>query len=248
MSGSWQYEPAHDHGLPWQERLRSLRREAGLVSATTAYAWRAMSKLHLRGFHRLHVIGREFIPERPPFMIAANHCSDLFTVVLSSDIPRSWSWNTSPLAAGDTFFETPAVATFAAMFLNALPVWRRNCGAHALEELRRRLVEDLAIYILFPEGTRSRDGVMATFKPGIGRLVGGTEVPVLPCHLTGAWDSFPPHRSLPRPHKITLRIGPSLHFATLSNQRDDCRHIAATIESAVRLLRPEAGCASTPAS
>jgi 1-acyl-sn-glycerol-3-phosphate acyltransferase len=236
MSKPWQYEPAHDHGLRWQERLRSLRREAGLASAATSFCWRAMSKLYLRCFHRLEITGREHLPPCPPFVIAANHSSHLDTLVLASALPRQLAWNTFPLAAGDTFFERPAVSAFAAMFLNALPVWRKSCGVHALDELRRRLVEDHCIYILFPEGTRSRTGAMASFKPGLGRLVGGAPVPVVPCYLAGAWEAFPPGRSLPRPRKITLRIGPPLDFSALSTRRAGCRRIADAAQAAVQSL------------
>ena len=61
-----------------------------------------------------------------------------------------------PLAAGDTFFETPAIAAFAAGMMNAPPLWRKNCGHHAIETLRQRPVAEPCGYILFPEGTRSR--------------------------------------------------------------------------------------------
>ena len=64
-----------------------------------------------------------------------------------------------PIAAGDVFFETPAWAAFAAGIMNALPMWRKKFGPHALQELRQRLVEEPCAYILFPEGARSRDRV-----------------------------------------------------------------------------------------
>ncbi|NNC90494.1 MAG: 1-acyl-sn-glycerol-3-phosphate acyltransferase [Akkermansiaceae bacterium] len=236
MGADWKYEPAHDHGLTWRERFRSIRREAGLFSSATSFAWRGLTRLYLRGVHRLGVDGAEHLPAAPPFVLAANHGSHLDTLVLSSALPRAMSWNAFPLAAGDTFFETPAVSAFASMFINALPVWRRSCGAHSLDELRRRLAEDHCIFILFPEGTRTRTGQIARFKPGIGRLVGGHAVPVVPCHLTGAWEALPPGRSLPRPRKISLRIGRPLDFSHLSKSRDDCRTIAADTEAAVRAL------------
>lgn len=53
--------------------------------------------------------------------------------------------------------------------MNALPIWRTNCGAHSLEDLRGRLRRGQSVYVLFPEGTRTRDGAMGKFKPGIGR-------------------------------------------------------------------------------
>ena len=69
--------------------------------------------------------------------------------------------------------------------MNALPIWRKNCGAHALWTICEnvRLVRDECTYILFPEGTRTRTGKMAAFKAGLGRLVACTELPVVPCYI-----------------------------------------------------------------
>jgi 1-acyl-sn-glycerol-3-phosphate acyltransferase len=141
-----------------------------------------------------------------------------------------------PVAAGDTFFETPVAAAFASLFMNALPLWRRHCGAHALEDLRKRLVEEPCGYILFPEGSRSRTERMASFKPGVGRLVAGTGVPVIPCHLKGTYAALPPQRHWPRPVKIRLRLGSPLVFSSATNDREGWRTIARVLEEAVREL------------
>jgi hypothetical protein len=58
-----------------------------------------------------------------------------------------------------------------AIVLNALLMWRKNCGPHALAELRRAPQEERAIFIIFPEGGRSRNGSMMPFKHGLGMLV-----------------------------------------------------------------------------
>src|SRR5258708_9235831 len=107
-----------------------------------------------------------------------------------------------PLAAGDVFFETPAKAAFAAHLLNALPVWRRNAGRHGLDELRKRLLEEEGVFILFPEGGRSRDGEMKPFKAGIGMLVAGTPAQVVPFYLDGPFEAFPARIMVPRRPKV----------------------------------------------
>src|SRR5262249_2699248 len=92
-----------------------------------------------------------------------------------------------------------ASAAFAAIFINALPLWRKAVGAHALDALRDRLVGGDSGYILFPEGTRTRDGQMGAFKPGIGMMVAGTNIPVVPCWIEGAFEALPSDKRLPRP-------------------------------------------------
>ena len=141
-----------------------------------------------------------------------------------------------PVAAGDVFFNTPAISLFSATLLNALPMWRKNCGPHALAELKKRLIEEPCGLILFPEGNRSRDGTLGPFKPGLGMLTAGTAVPVIPCHLSGAFHAFPPAARLPRPTKIRLKIGRPLVFDSVPNRRAGWEEIAAHAHEAIRRL------------
>src|SRR5262245_43026721 len=171
-------------------------------------AWWAAIRSYLRIAHRLHVEGKENIPKDPPFVMVANHASHLDALILASRLHWRLRDDVYPIAAGDTFFHTPVATAFAAVALNALPMWRkRGAGRHALEELRSRLVNEKCVYVLFPEGTRSRDGSINSFKAGIGMVIAGTSVPVIPCHLSGAYEAMPPDRRWPRFSKIRLKIG-----------------------------------------
>jgi 1-acyl-sn-glycerol-3-phosphate acyltransferase len=233
----WQYRPAGDLHLKPAEALRSLQREAGLIAGLTQSAWRVLVRAYLRGYHRLRVEGVEHLPTQPPFVMIANHASHLDALVLASAMPWRLRRSVFPIAAGDVFFETPAVALFSAMMLNALPMWRKRCGSHAMQELRDRLLAGPSIYILFPEGTRSRDGAMGRFKPGLGMIVAGAPVPVVPCHLEGAFAASPPGARLPRPLPLRLRIGAPLTFADAPNDRSSWTDIATQLETAVAALR-----------
>jgi len=104
--------------------------------------------------------------------------------------------------------------------LNALPMWRKNCGPHALADLRRKLQEERAIFIIFPEGGRSRNGSMMPFKHGLGMLVAETSVPVVPCGLIGTFGALPPERNIPRPVAIKLTVGDPVQFS-IHRQRSD---------------------------
>lgn len=232
----WQYKPAGDHGLSHEESLRSLRREAGLIGSVTQAAWRVAVRAYMRGYHRLRVDGTEHVPKKPSFVMVANHTSHLDALTLGAALPWPLRRFAFPIAAGDVFFETPTVSLFSAMMLNALPMWRKSCGPHAMQQLRERLVSDPTIYILFPEGTRSRDGSLGRFKPGLGMIVAGTEIPVVPCYLHGAHGAFPANTKVPRPVPLHLRIGPPLIFSETKNERAGWQDIAAQLEAAVAAL------------
>jgi 1-acyl-sn-glycerol-3-phosphate acyltransferase len=232
----WKYDPAHDLGMSRRERERSLRREVGLVSVLASFFWGTLTRVYLRLYHQLEIDGRENLPV-PPFVMIANHASHLDAIVLAAVLPRRWLGHVFPIAAGDTFFEKPLVSTFAASCLNALPIWRKRCGSHSLEELRSRLIAEGCVYILFPEGTRTRTGEIGPFKPGIGNIVCGSRAPVVPCYLEGTFQALPPHRRIPQPASIHLRIGVPLLFQETPNDRSGWTETAIRIQSAVLAMR-----------
>jgi len=157
------------------ERARSLKREPGIWSGMAHLAWHGLTKGYLKIYHRLRIEGAKHLPAEPPFILIANHSSHLDAVILGSALSRRVCGRVFPVAAGDVFFETPALSLLSAQILNALPMWRKNCGPHALAELKQRLVEEPCGYILFPEGARSRDGSLKPFKAGLGMIVPGGE-------------------------------------------------------------------------
>ena len=227
--------PARDHGLKPDDRLRSLSRERGLGSLVLGRVWRAGLRGYLALMHRLTVTGRENLPE-PPFVMIANHCSHLDALTLSAVLRGEAARRAHALAAGDTFFTSTLSSVFAAYAVNALPVWRKRTRSGELATLRERLVEDRLVYILFPEGTRARDGVMAAFQPGIGVLVAGTTVPVVPCYLDGCHTAWPAHRRWPRPSRVQLSIGAPIRCDDLPAGRAGWEEAARRCEAAVRAL------------
>ena len=64
--------------------------------------------------------------------------------------------------------------------------------------------------IWFPEGERSRDGVVKTFRPGIGVLLEKEPRPVVPALIRGSFEAMPRGRRLPRPRRICVAFGAPL--------------------------------------
>jgi 1-acyl-sn-glycerol-3-phosphate acyltransferase len=230
---NFQYEPAADLGLPEIQRLKSARREPGLVSWLAHQGAAAGLNGFLRVYHRLAVRGRENLPAKPPFILVANHASHFDALVLAAALPPALRGVTFPIAAGDVFFETPPVAAFAAALVNALPLWRKKVGRHGLDDLKNRLGAGNCGYILFPEGARSKDGGPLPWKPGVGMMVAGTSIPVIPCRLFGCFESFPPGAVVPRPCRIGLKVGAPLSFHAVPDDREGWNSIAATLKGAV---------------
>lgn len=236
MGEDWKYDSANDLELSRSERRRSVRREVGLRGLVTNGFWRGLAASYMAMAHRLSVDGKEHLPVQQSYVMVANHSSHLDAVILGLATPWSCLGRVFPIAAGDTFFEKLVPATFAVSCMNALPIWRRRCGGHSLDDLRRRLLEEQCIFILFPEGTRTRSGKIGKFKPGLGRLVCGTATQVVPCYIEGGWRAFPSAAKFPRPRKVRLRIGEPLDFEQTTNDRAGWERAIAEIEEAVKAL------------
>jgi 1-acyl-sn-glycerol-3-phosphate acyltransferase len=232
----WEFQPARDTGLTPSERFRSVRRETGLLESLAHHACFSLVRIYFAMAHRLSIVGREKLPAHGPFVLVANHCSHLDALALGAALIPRHRERAFPIAAGDVFFQSNVTSTFSAIMLNALPMWRKNCGPHALADLRRKLQEERAIFIIFPEGGRTRTGSMMPFKHGLGMLVAESNVPVVPCGLIGAFEALPPNRKVPRPVRIKLIIGEPLNFAATPNNREGWSQIARSLESSIHKL------------
>ena len=77
---------------------------------------------------------------------------------------------------------------------------------------------------------------MSVFRPGVGMLIAGTAVPVIPCHLRGTFEALPPHARWPRLRHIALNIGEPCRFQNVPNEKNGWRIIADKLEQEVRRL------------
>jgi 1-acyl-sn-glycerol-3-phosphate acyltransferase len=71
---------------------------------------------------------------------------------------------------------------------------------------------------------------------GIGALVAGRDVAVLPCYLQGAFRAWPKGRRLPRPRKVRLIVGGPRNYSSRNTNKIDMCTIAAELHRAVKKL------------
>jgi 1-acyl-sn-glycerol-3-phosphate acyltransferase len=234
--GSWRYEPAIDFDQSLTERLRRFPREPDI----TVYALRSLAALTVRGwlrlYHRLQVEGREHLPKEESFVMVANHASHLDTLCLLAALPLSKLHRAFPAAAQDYFFVSMPRLAVAAIVVNALPFARQTHIRHSLDLCRELLANRGNILILFPEGTRSTTGRIGEFKPGVGSLLAGTSLPVVPCRLSGVFEAWPKGKWLPRPRSIRLKIGQPRAYANLPPGRDSAEQVSRDLRDAVLAL------------
>lgn len=234
----WKLKPAKDLGKSPKDRWNSIEREGGLTETAITLLWRSLVAYYLRIFHGFTCEGQNNIPKQLPYIIVANHSSHLDALCMIWALPKAHLGNIYAIAAEDTFFTSLSKSWFSAFALNALPLSRtgRRKGVEAMEVMRNRLQEQEIGFILFPEGTRTRTGEMAHFRSGLGMLVAGTPVPVVPAYIEGAHIAFPPGRKIPRFKKVSMKIGQPLCFQDFENTKESWKKVAEDAELAVRGL------------
>ena len=218
------------------ERLRRFPREPDML----VYGMRSLAALALRAwlrtYHRLEIHGREHLPKEKSFALVANHTSHLDTLCLLAALPLRKLHRAFPAAAADYFFESVPRIWIAAVVVNALPFGRQVQVRQSLAMCQHLLENPGNVLIIFPEGTRSATGSMGRFKPGIGALVAGRDIPVLPCYLSGGLKAWPKGKILPRPAKVRLMIGEPRNFAAVTAGKEAANATARELEEAVRKM------------
>jgi 1-acyl-sn-glycerol-3-phosphate acyltransferase len=150
---------------------------------------------------------RDRVP-RGPCVVVSNHNSHLDAAVLMSMFPLRRLPHVHPVAAADYFGETWIRRAASMLMMNAISIERRpRVGADPLAPMTEAL-EAGETLIFFPEGSRGEAGVIAPFRPGIGRLV--NKMPgllIVPVFLSGPERIWPRGQIVPVPLSIDALIG-----------------------------------------
>jgi 1-acyl-sn-glycerol-3-phosphate acyltransferase len=186
---------------------------------------------------RPKVEGREHIPAEGSFIIAANHQSHADTAVVFTALPPGARDRFVAAAAQDYFFQGGPQQYMSRVLFNAIPIARdRRGGQDPLRHLSRALREGYAL-LMYPEGTRSKDGSLGPFRAGIGKLVAeypGT--PVIPTWIGGTTRVMPKGKLIPRPVRVTVRFGEPLVIKAHPKFRATWQSAADEIREAVLAL------------
>jgi 1-acyl-sn-glycerol-3-phosphate acyltransferase len=156
----------------------------------------------------LNIRGRENLPIRGPFILAANHNSHLDILVIYAALPIRLIVTTHVVAAYDYFSRHRLL--FATVDFLFRPIWvdRDSCEGGTMERMSACLDEGGCI-VIFPEGTRGEAGQLGHFRCGVGKLAANhPEVPLLPVFLRGTERALPRKASLPLPIWQHVSIGP----------------------------------------
>src|SRR5205814_3578726 len=124
------------------------------------------------------------------------------------------------------FFQSVARLWIAAVIANALPFGRQMRIRQSLSLCQQLLASPGTILIIFPEGTRSTTGELRAFKSGIGALVAGRDVAVVPCLIDGSFWAWPKGKRLPRPRKVRVIVDVASTYWERGSDKQDISALA----------------------
>lgn len=191
-------------------------------------------------FFRWRHFNPERVPSSGPVILASNHASFIDPPLVGSAVTRPLSY-----LARDTLFRFPVLGALLRSW-NAVPVDREGGGAAGLRQILDALQAGNAI-IIFPEGTRTRDGHLQPARAGIGLMVLKSSAPVVPVRVFGTYEAYGRHLRFPRPRPVAVKYGPPLDFADLRAEARTCpkarlreiyQEIADAIMAAITTLEP----------
>ncbi len=209
----WDYENAQWTRLPSHvKHLPLFTRHYDLVSLMFRTIWSVILKYGFFKFYiRLKVKGdfHEIHRNYPRLLVIANHASHLDAVSIAAAIPFRYWMDLYIAAAKDYFFSNPLFTFFSKHCLGAIPIDRKDKKGEAVELCLTLLNRLERIWlIIFPEGTRSKDGYIQQFKRGVSLFSEKTTTPLLFLYLEGNTDLWPKGRIFAKPGQLTLHIGP----------------------------------------
>jgi 1-acyl-sn-glycerol-3-phosphate acyltransferase len=191
-------------------------------------------------YFRWRVYNNERVPLKGPVILASNHASFLDPPLVGSGLKRDINY-----LARKSLFRIPLLG-WILRTVNAVPVDRDGGGAAGLKAIMDRLHDGGAI-ILFPEGTRTKDGKLQPARSGIGLTVIKSEAPVVPVRVFGTREAWGRGMRIPRPHRVTLKYGQPLNFDQLRAEAKECskarlkeiyQQVADEIMAAIAKLEP----------
>ncbi len=219
--------PDRPSNLGWarMEPVRSLRflLQRGLLMPFT----KVMTDPQVHGSEWVRDLDR-------PAIIAANHVSHADLSLLLYALSQRTRERTVVAAAADYWFKRPWLGRFVSLWLNTFPFSRTGSPQAQLSSSSQLLKSGWNL-LLFPEGTRSPDGRLQEFKPGVGFLASETGAPVIPMHVRGSHRVMPKGQRLPLPAPVSIRVGRPIE----PRSGETTRALTARVEGAVRALAGE---------
>ncbi|QDU71354.1 lysophospholipid acyltransferase family protein [Mucisphaera calidilacus] len=167
--------------------------------ATTLYVWMMLC-------FRLRMWGQANLPSRGPVLLVGNHQSYMDPMLLPSACHRRHFFS----MARDTLWDTGWLGWLLSS-VNSMPVSRGVGDTKAMRGFIEKLNQGQSL-LVYPEGTRTDDGEVKEFSPGLMLLIKRARPVVVPVAVEGPYDAWSRHRKRPKLFgRVAVSLGEPIH-------------------------------------
>jgi 1-acyl-sn-glycerol-3-phosphate acyltransferase len=191
-------------------------------------------------YMRPRVVGRDVFRRLPhPVILVANHSSHLDTPTILRALPLQWRQRTAVAAAADYFYKKRGVKELVALIFNTVPLSRNGGGVgNGSTEHVDNLIDQRWNLLMFPEGTRSRDGRLHKLRSGAAVIAQQHGIPIVPIYVKGTHEAMPPGRNWPkkrwllsRRHRVEIHFGSPIWPGIGEHRTDVMARVRAFLET-----------------
>lgn len=197
-----------------------------LVFVMVQYALKAIFKI----LYRVSATGLDKIPKKGKYIICSNHISYLDPVLVGTYNPRY----TYFMAKRELFLFS--FLSNLVTYFNAFPI-SRTVFDRSIFNTSLNILKNENILMLFPEGTRSTDGVIRDGKKGVGLISLLSGAPIIPIALFGSNKIIQkPHKRIFFP-KIKIIIGDIIDTASIIEKNDRKKAIELIVDETMGSIK-----------
>lgn len=171
-------------------------------------------------FYRIQVIGKENFPKQGGVLLCTNHIDNLDPPVVGITCPRPVHF-----MAKEELFEAPILKTVLPK-VNAFPVKRGMSDRQALRKALS-ILKSGKVVGLFPEGTRSKDGVLQKGLAGAGFFALRGDGVVMPCAIIAPYKPF---------KRLKVVYGKPIDMTRYREERVSVEEVTAVIMAEIQKL------------
>ncbi len=218
------------------ERLGRLKRVNGTNEFASMRLYYRISHFAVRMFFRvifgLRIVGGENLRYRECSVFASNHLSYADPLVAGCGLNREVSF-----VAKKELFRNRLFGWLIRTY-NAIPIDRDEIDRAALKRISSELGSGRSI-LMFPEGTRSKNGVIGELKAGLGFIALHNGVSIVPMYVSGTNDLY---GCFLRKRRLEVRIGPPIRMPEgykTRDKRNEYRILSSMVREEMRMLKDE---------
>ena len=161
--------------------------------------------------YRVHYTGRENIPASGGVLVVSNHQSHFDPPLVGIGSRRRMNY-----VARESLFSFPPFG-WLLRSVGAIPINRDGLGLSGIKE-SLKLLKKGEMVLIFPEGTRTRDGEIGRFHAGFTTLAARSNAVILPVAIEGAFQAWPKTKKFPGLGKIRVHFGQPIPHAEIAGR------------------------------